>query len=147
MWECIDPHAPSPGLPRHRSDEWQSKKPIMSRANWRPRVDNISRGPPSPGRLHQGEAATSSSVIGNAGSGSRKSVGRLDDSSRGGMRMFIAMNRFRVLKASIRDFENVWFSRDSYLHELPGFIAFHLLRGPEREDHVLYCSHTMWRSY
>lgn len=60
--------------------------------------------------------------------------------------MFMAMNRFKVLKDSTRDFENVWFSRESYLHELPGFIAFHLLRGPEKEDHVLYASHTVWRS-
>ena len=60
--------------------------------------------------------------------------------------MYIAMNRFKVLKDSIPDFENAWFSRDSYLHELPGFITFHLLKGPEREDHVLYASHTMWRS-
>jgi heme-degrading monooxygenase HmoA len=61
--------------------------------------------------------------------------------------MFIAMNRFKVLKDCTQDFENVWFSRESYLHELPGFVAFHLLRGPEREDHVLYSSHTMWRSH
>ena len=61
--------------------------------------------------------------------------------------MFIAMNRFKVLKDAARDFESVWFGRDSYLHEMPGFIAFHLLRGPEKEDHVLYASHTMWRSY
>ena len=27
-----------------------------------------------------------------------------------------------------------------------GFRAFHLLRGPEREDHVLYSSHTIWAS-
>ena len=54
--------------------------------------------------------------------------------------MFIAMNRFKVLKESTKDFEHVWLSRDTYLHELPGFIAFHLLRGPEREDHVLYSS-------
>ena len=60
--------------------------------------------------------------------------------------MFIAMNRFKVLKDCTADFENVWFSRESYLHELPGFVAFHLLKGPEREDHVLYSSHTMWRS-
>src|ERR1700730_9120246 len=25
-----------------------------------------------------------------------------------------------------------------------GFVAFHLLLGPEREDHVLYSSHTIW---
>ena len=61
--------------------------------------------------------------------------------------MYIAMNRFKVLKDAAQDFENVWFSRESYLHELPGFVEFHLLKGPEREDHVLYSSHTVWRSY
>jgi heme-degrading monooxygenase HmoA len=61
--------------------------------------------------------------------------------------MFIAMNRFKVLKDATKEFENVWFSRESYLHELPGFVAFHLLRGPEREDHILYSSHTIWRSH
>jgi heme-degrading monooxygenase HmoA len=30
--------------------------------------------------------------------------------------------------------------------EVKGFRAFHLLRGPEREDHVLYSSHTIWAS-
>jgi len=61
--------------------------------------------------------------------------------------MFIAMNRFKVLKDCTQEFENVWLSRESYLHELPGFVAFHLLKGPELEDYVLYSSHTMWRSY
>ena len=61
--------------------------------------------------------------------------------------MYIAMNRFKVLKDAAKDFENVWFTRESYLHELPGFVAFHLLRGPEREDHILYSSHTIWRSH
>jgi heme-degrading monooxygenase HmoA len=61
--------------------------------------------------------------------------------------MYIAMNRFKVLKDRAADFENVWFSRESYLHEMPGFVAFHLLKGPEREDHVLYSSHTVWASY
>jgi heme-degrading monooxygenase HmoA len=61
--------------------------------------------------------------------------------------MFIAMNRFKVLKGSEKEFENVWLSRETYLNELPGFIEFHLLRGPEREDHVLYSSHTVWRSF
>jgi len=36
--------------------------------------------------------------------------------------------------------------RDSYLDQVPGFIAFHLLRGPEHEDYTLYSSHTMWLS-
>jgi heme-degrading monooxygenase HmoA len=61
--------------------------------------------------------------------------------------MFIAMNRFKVLKDATAEFENAWLSRESHLHEVPGFLAFHLLKGPEREDHVLYASHTMWASY
>ena len=60
--------------------------------------------------------------------------------------MFIAMNRFRVKKGSEQAFEKVWLSRDSQLNKVPGFVEFHLLRGPEREDHVLYSSHTIWRS-
>jgi heme-degrading monooxygenase HmoA len=38
-------------------------------------------------------------------------------------------------------------SRESHLHELQGFVAFHLLKGPQREDHVLYSSHTVWESF
>ena len=60
--------------------------------------------------------------------------------------MFIAMNRFKVLKDATEEFEQRWLSRESYLHELEGFLEFHMLRGPEREDHVLYSSHTLWAS-
>lgn len=37
-------------------------------------------------------------------------------------------------------------SRDTHLYRVPGFLEFHLLRGPERDDHVLYSSHTVWAS-
>jgi heme-degrading monooxygenase HmoA len=60
--------------------------------------------------------------------------------------MFIAMNRFRVSLGAEAEFEKIWTTRDSHLGDVPGFITFHLLRGPEREDHVLYSSHTTWRS-
>jgi heme-degrading monooxygenase HmoA len=60
--------------------------------------------------------------------------------------MFIAMNRFRVVPGAEADFERVWTSRDTHLHEVPGFVEFHLLRGPERDDHTLYSSHTIWQS-
>jgi heme-degrading monooxygenase HmoA len=60
--------------------------------------------------------------------------------------MYIAMNRFKVRKGAEQDFEQVWLTRDSHLKEVPGFIAFHLLKGPERDDHVLYASHSLWRS-
>jgi heme-degrading monooxygenase HmoA len=60
--------------------------------------------------------------------------------------MFIAMNRFKVLPAAQAEFERLWQTRESHLAGVPGFIVFHLLRGPERADHVLYSSHSLWRS-
>ena len=60
--------------------------------------------------------------------------------------MYIAMNRFKVMKGAESAFEHVWLSRDTHLDRVPGFVEFHLLRGPERDDHVLYSSHTVWAS-
>src|SRR5713101_5105265 len=67
-------------------------------------------------------------------------------SGRGDPIMFIAMNRFRVAKGSEAAFEQVWMSRDSHLEKVPGFVEFHLLKGPEAEDHTLYASHTIWEN-
>ena len=44
--------------------------------------------------------------------------------------MYIAMNRFRVLPDKLAPFEARWLDRDVYLTEVPGFVAFHLLKGP-----------------
>lgn len=60
--------------------------------------------------------------------------------------MFIAMNRFKVKNGSEGEFERVWRERDSYLHTVPGFVAFNLLKGPQKEDYTLYASHTHWAS-
>ena len=60
--------------------------------------------------------------------------------------MYIAMNRFKIVPGSEADFEKVWATRDTHLNAVPGFKAFHLVRGPEHEDHVLYASHTVWES-
>jgi heme-degrading monooxygenase HmoA len=60
--------------------------------------------------------------------------------------MFIAMNRFQVLLGQEKAFEEVWLSRDTHLEDVPGFQSFHLLRGPTREDHTLYTSHSEWAS-
>jgi heme-degrading monooxygenase HmoA len=38
--------------------------------------------------------------------------------------MFIAMNRFKVIKGSEAAFENVWLSRDSHLDRVPGFVEY-----------------------
>ncbi len=60
--------------------------------------------------------------------------------------MFIAMNRFQVVKGREEDFETVWRTRETYLDRMAGFVQFHLLKGPELEDHTLYASHTVWQS-
>jgi heme-degrading monooxygenase HmoA len=59
--------------------------------------------------------------------------------------MFIAMNRFQVKKGSEAAFEQVWMTRDTHLDQVPGFVEFHLVKGPEADDHTLYASHTVWR--
>src|SRR5215831_14774139 len=60
--------------------------------------------------------------------------------------MFIAMNRFRVRRGAERDFEQVWLSRETHLENVPGVIVFHLLKGSERDEYVLYASHSLWPS-
>ena len=58
--------------------------------------------------------------------------------------MYIAMNRFRVVRGREAEFEAVWTGRQSHLKGVPGFREFHLLRGPEQGDHTLYASHSIW---
>jgi len=61
--------------------------------------------------------------------------------------MYIAMNRFRIARGQEHNFEEVWLTRESHLKSVPGFRSFVLLRGPERDDHTLYASHTEWESH
>ena len=61
--------------------------------------------------------------------------------------MFIAMNRFTVPLENAEEFEAMWLARDSKLRELPGFVEFHMLKGPEDDaGRRLYASHTVWQS-
>ena len=60
--------------------------------------------------------------------------------------MYIAMNRFRVHKGRESDFESVWLNRKVHVANEPGFVEFHLLRGPEHDDHTLFVSHTIWET-
>jgi len=60
--------------------------------------------------------------------------------------MFIAMNRFKVRLGEEERFETVWRNRQTRLEEVPGFIEFHLLRGPTHDDHTPFASHTVWAS-
>lgn len=58
--------------------------------------------------------------------------------------MYIAMNRFQVAKGQEHAFETLWKSRESHLSDVPGFIDFKLLKGPEAKEHTLYASHSTW---
>lgn len=62
--------------------------------------------------------------------------------------MYIAMNRFSILKGHEESFETVWRERDSKLGDVPGFQSFHLLKGALNEDMgiTLYATHTIWKS-
>jgi heme-degrading monooxygenase HmoA len=56
------------------------------------------------------------------------------------------MNRFKIARGSEEEFIEIWKNRETYLDEVPGFREFHLLRGPEYEDHTLFASHSVWES-
>ena len=60
--------------------------------------------------------------------------------------MYLTMNRFKVHTDKTAAFEALWMNRDSHLKTVPGFLSFQLMRGPERDDHVLYASHTAWET-
>jgi heme-degrading monooxygenase HmoA len=54
--------------------------------------------------------------------------------------------RRNVAKGSEAAFERVRLSRDSHLDKVPGFVEFHLLKGPAAEDHTLCAFHTAWET-
>jgi heme-degrading monooxygenase HmoA len=60
--------------------------------------------------------------------------------------MFIAMNRFRINRGFESDFERLWRERESHLGQVPGFVSFRLLKGPDDGECTLYASHTTWVS-
>lgn len=60
--------------------------------------------------------------------------------------MYIAMNRFRVAPGSEEAFEDIWKGRERHLSTVPGYVEFRMLKGPQKEDHTLYASHTLWES-
>jgi len=60
--------------------------------------------------------------------------------------MFVAMNRFKIIKGREEDFENVWRNRDTFLANVKGFKKFNLIKGDSKEDYTLYASHSIWDS-
>lgn len=61
--------------------------------------------------------------------------------------MYIAMNRFTVTTDNAQAFEDLWLGRDSHLKDMEGFVEFHMLKGPVKDDDtILYASHTVWEN-
>ncbi|HEY9038873.1 MAG TPA: antibiotic biosynthesis monooxygenase [Roseovarius sp.] len=60
--------------------------------------------------------------------------------------MYLAMNRFTVPLENAAEFEELWLSRESHLHEMEGFLSFNMLKGPEKDGRILYASHTIWQT-
>ena len=50
------------------------------------------------------------------------------------LKMFIAMNRFKVASGSEDDFISIWKNRETFLDTVPGFKEFYLLKGPSTEE-------------
>ena len=60
--------------------------------------------------------------------------------------MYIAMNRFKIVKGKETEFENVWKNRDSHLEGVEGFKEFNLVKGNSEDSFTLYASHSIWDS-
>ncbi|MFD2111566.1 antibiotic biosynthesis monooxygenase family protein [Thiorhodococcus fuscus] len=60
--------------------------------------------------------------------------------------MFLAMNRFRIARGHEETFIELWRNRESHLDQVPGFLRFHLLKGPETEEYTLFSSFSEWES-
>ena len=58
--------------------------------------------------------------------------------------MYIAMNRFKIVKGRESDFENIWRNRDSHLEGVKGFQKFNLVKGVTSDNFTLYASHSIW---
>jgi heme-degrading monooxygenase HmoA len=58
--------------------------------------------------------------------------------------MFIAMNRSALPKGLKQPSSRFGCRATVISKKVPGFVEFHLLKGPEAEDHTLYASHTVW---
>ncbi len=57
--------------------------------------------------------------------------------------MFIAMNNFKIVPGKEEEFEQIWKTRDTYLHNVPGIVRFSLLCSDAAGEYV---SHSTWES-
>ena len=52
--------------------------------------------------------------------------------------MYIAMNRFKIIKGKEELFEEIWKNRESDLNNIKGFLEFHLIKGSKTMS-ILLC--------
>ena len=60
--------------------------------------------------------------------------------------MYIAMNRFKIVKGREKDFEKIWRDRDTHLDKVKGYKEFNLVKGVKEDSFTLYASHTVWNT-
>ena len=61
-------------------------------------------------------------------------------------KMYIAMNRFKIVIGSEIAFEEIWKERETHLDNVSGFLEFYLVKGATEDTHTLYASHSTWKS-
>ena len=61
-------------------------------------------------------------------------------------KMYIAMNRFKIVIGSEIAFEKIWKARETHLNNVSGFLEFYLVKGATEDTHTLYASHSTWKS-
>ena len=60
--------------------------------------------------------------------------------------MYVAMNRFKIVKGMEKKFEEIWRGRETFLEKVPGFKNFNLVKGNKHDEYTLYASHSIWNS-
>ena len=60
--------------------------------------------------------------------------------------MYLAMNRFKIVRSKEDNFETVWKSRETHLEVFKGFKKFNLIKGATNKEFSLYISHSKWNS-
>ncbi len=60
--------------------------------------------------------------------------------------MYIAMNRFKIIRGKEELFEEIWKNRESDLNNIKGFLEFHLIKGSKNDEYTIYASHSKWSS-
>ena len=51
--------------------------------------------------------------------------------------MYIAMNRFKIIRGKEELFEEIWKNRESDLSNIKGFLEFHLIKGSKNDEYTL----------